>query len=167
MRAFAILLLPLFCACAQEVPDKLRVPDTQKLILHAHGVGDQIYTCKMADAAYAWTLKGPEAQLLDPAGQVLGRHFAGPTWEAKDGSRVLGKAAASVPSHDAASIPWLLVNAVGHEGSGLMTAVVTIQRLETKGGKAPAGGCDADGAGGEVRVPYQAEYYFYGEAAQR
>jgi hypothetical protein len=73
----------------------------------------------------------------------------------------VGKAAANAPSPDADSIPWLLVKVVSHEGTGLLTPVSSIQRINTKGGKAPASGCDVGHAGQEVRVPYSAEYLFF------
>jgi hypothetical protein len=73
----------------------------------------------------------------------------------------VGKAAANVPSPNADSIPWLLVKVVSHEGKGLLTPVTSIQRINTKGGKAPAFGCDVGHAGQEVRVPYSAEYLFF------
>ena len=93
----------------------------------------------------------------------MGKHFAGPSWESTDGSRVIGKAVANAPSPDADAIPWLLVSVVSHEGTaaGVLSRATSIQRLNTKGGKAPASGCDASHAGQEVRVPYSAEYLFY------
>jgi hypothetical protein len=107
-------------------------------------------------------LKAPEAQLFDKDGEPFGKHFAGPSWEANDGSRVSGKAVANAPSPDTESIPWLLVNIVGHSGSdGVLTLAITIQRLHTKGGKAPAAGCDAGHSGQEIRVVYSADYLFY------
>ena len=68
-----------------------------------------------------------------------------------------GKAVANVPSPDADSIPWLLVNIVSHEGNGVLLRATTIQRLNTKGGKAPASGCDNSHSGEEIRVPYSTE----------
>jgi hypothetical protein len=43
----------------------------------------------------------------------------------------------------------------------VLSRATSIQRLNTKGGKAPASGCDAAHAGQEVRVPYSADYLFY------
>jgi hypothetical protein len=127
-------------------------------------VGDQVYTCKAGEnGTFAWTLKAPDARLLGQDGAVVGRHFAGPTWESRDGSSVSGKMAATVPSSDAQSVPWLMLHATGHQGNGVMSSVTTIQRLNTKGGKAPATGCDADHANGETRVAYEADYSFYGK----
>jgi hypothetical protein len=111
----------------------------------------------MGGAQFTWALEAPDAQLFDKDGKLFGKHFAGPSWEANDGSRVTGKALASVPSPDPDSIPWLLVNIVSHDGDGQLSRVTTIQRLHTKGGKAPTSGCDATHAGQEVRVPYSAD----------
>jgi hypothetical protein len=150
-----------FSVPAQQVPRQLQPPATEQLLLQVHARGDQIYTCKGDAAQFAWTLQGPDAQLFDKDGKPFGKHFAGPSWEAQDGSRVTGRAVASEPSPDADSIPWLLINIVGHEGAGVLSRATTIQRLNTKGGKAPATGCDASHAGREVRVAYSADYLFY------
>jgi hypothetical protein len=145
-----------------DVPKQLKPPGGQVLLVQAHGKGSQIYACQSTDGQYAWKLKAPDAQLLNGNGEKLGRHFAGPTWEANDGSRVIGKLAASVASPDADSIPWLLLESKSSEGPGLFASVKSIQRLNTKGGKAPASGCDAAHEKAETSVPYEADYYFYG-----
>ena len=168
IRAFASAMLLVlastafsFCVAAQEVPKQIQPPANVQLLLQVHAKGDQVYTCKGDAAQFTWTLKAPDAQLFDKDGKPFGKHFAGPSWEANDGSRVTGKAVANAPSPDADSIPWLLVNVVTHEGSGVLSNVTTIQRLNTKGGKAPATGCDASHVGQEVRAPYSADYLFY------
>lgn len=166
---FVTISLIAFCTSAQErfpslLPDNLRVPADQVLILQAHGMGDQIYMCATADGKYGWTLKAPDARLLGSDGQVVGHHFAGPTWQASDGSKVVGKAVANAPSPSSNAVPWLLVVAVRHEGEGTMNRVLSIQRLNTKGGKAPVNGCDGSHSGAEVRIPYEADYYFYGQS---
>jgi hypothetical protein len=126
-----------------------------------HAKGDQVYICQEGATEFAWALKAPDAQLFEKDGKPFGKHSVGPTWEANDGSRVKGKAVATVASADPHSIPWLLVDAVSHEGNGVLSRVTKIQRLNTKGGKAPASGCDSTHAGQEVRVPYSADYLFY------
>jgi uncharacterized protein DUF3455 len=148
-------------ATAQQVPQQIQVPATEKLLLEVHAKGDQVYTCKGDGGQFTWTLKAPDAQLFEKDGKLFGKHFAGPSWEASDGSRVTGKAVANAPSPDADSIPWLLVNIVSHDGKGVLSSATTIQRLNTKAGKAPATGCDASHVGQEVRVPYSADYLFY------
>ena len=146
---------------AQEAPPQLRPPANEQLLFRLHAKGDQVYTCKGEAGKFAWTLKAPDAQLFDQDGKAFGKHFAGPSWEANDGSRVTGKAVANAPSPDADSIAWLLVSIVSHEGSGVLSSATTIQRINTKGGKAPASGCDNSHSGQETRVPYSADYLFY------
>ena len=160
LPALAGIMLSL-TAQAQQVPAQIQAPANEQLLLQVHAKGDQVYTCKEGVTQFAWTLKAPDAQLFDKDGKPFGKHFAGPSWEANDGSRVKGTAVANAPSPDADSIPWLLVNIVGHEGSGVLSRATTIQRINTKGGKAPASGCDSAHAGQEVRVPYSADYLFY------
>jgi hypothetical protein len=75
----------------QTVPDQLRPPAGEVLVLRAHASGDQIYTCD----GFQWTLSGPDARLSDEGGRETGRDFAGPTWQWSDGSRVTGRAVAN------------------------------------------------------------------------
>ena len=164
VRGFAGFVVFLAACCsagAQQVPQELRPPSNEQLLLQVHAKGDQIYTCKQGVTQFAWTLKGPEAQLTDKDGKPFGKHYAGPSWEANDGSRITGKAAANAPSPDNDSIPWLLLDATSNTGTGTFGKVASIQRLHTQGGKAPAEGCDAGHATEEARIPYQADYYFY------
>ncbi len=91
------------------------------------------------------------------SGPAAGAHYAGPTWESTDGSRVVGaKLEAATP--DAAAIPCLLLRAASHAGSGRMEEVTFVQRIRTRGGNAPLHGCDATHAGAVARVPYRAVY---------
>jgi hypothetical protein len=148
-----------------SLPGPLNVPAGQHLLTHFHATGAQVYTCARkgeGDAAtYAWTLKQPDAELHDASGAVAGTHGAGPTWTARDGSAVKGKkiAQADAPAPDA--IPWLLVQAVSTSGTGLLSSVTYIQRVETARGNAPASGCDASAVDHETRSEYTAEYFFY------
>jgi hypothetical protein len=156
---FAVLFVLDLCGRAQglpSIPDDLRPPANETLILQAHAVGDQIYVCN----ASSWAFSRPDAKLLDESGKQIGLHFAGPTWEYSDGSRVIAKAAATA-TPDSNSIPWLLLKATDHQGEGVMKKVTSILRLSTKGGMAPAGGCDAQHKGQEARSHYTAVYLFY------
>jgi len=159
------------CACvsstkssARAVPENLRVPSGNILAIELHGAGVQIYVCqakKDEPTKYEWTLKAPDARLSDDSGRDVGHHYAGPTWEASDGSRVIGKLEQKKDAPGAADIPWLLLSAKSNEGVGRFARVSFIQRLDTKGGKAPTEGCDAAHAGQEKRVEYAATYLFY------
>jgi Protein of unknown function (DUF3455) len=146
------------------VPETLKVSPGEALSFAAEAKGVQIYECRARkdDATkFEWVFKAPEADLFDQQGRRIGRHYAGPTWEAIDGSKVVGEIKAREPSPDANAIPWLLLAARKHEGNGVFTRVTSIQRLETVGGKAPAQSCDQSSQGNEVRVPYTAVYFFY------
>jgi hypothetical protein len=142
-------------------PKKLRPPKGEVLFLHLVGKGKQIYVCQNASGAYAWQLKSPDALLFNEGGEPAGRHFAGPTWEAKDGSQVTGKLVASVKPKKPDDIPWLLLEAASHSGKGVMASVESIQRLHTKGGVAPTAGCASAYENEETSVAYEADYYFY------
>ncbi len=148
-----------------DVPDTIAVPAGEEVVLYAHATGSQIYACQAAaDGKFAWALKAPEAELHDRKDKVIGSHSAGPTWKLKDGSEVTGKAAAKVDSLDGESIPWLLVNVVGHSGKGLLNSVTTIQRVHTHGGMLPNDVCDAAHVNTESKSSYTADYYFYAPA---
>jgi len=150
-----------------DVPDKIRAPAGDKLRLVAHASGSQIYVCQgsSSDGEPKWTLKAPEAQLRDASGTVIVHHYAGPTWEHKDGSKVSGKALAQIDSPDAASIPWLLVTVTSHDGTGVLANVDSIQRIHTKGGRAPpASECNASTLNAQNMSSYTADYYFYAPA---
>jgi len=146
-----------------DVPDKIKAPTGEDVVLVAHASGSQIYVCQAgADGKLAWTFKAPEAELRNDQGAVIGRHYAGPTWKLNDGSEVAGNPAARVDSPDAGSIPWLLVTVSGHSGEGTLSRVTSIQRIHTKGGVAPAADtCNAAKQGSEEKTSYTADYYFY------
>ena len=91
----------------------------------------------------------------------VGKYYAGPTWEAADGSKVTGKQVAVSPAAPG-NIPLQLVKTDPAMGSGAMTGVTYIQRLNTKGGVAPSMACDAASKGKRQQVAYEADYVFYG-----
>ena len=151
---------------AQQIPKNLQPPANERSFLKVHAKGDQVYTCKADGGQFAWTLKAPDAQLFDESGKAFGKHFAGPSWQANDGSRVTGKAAANAPSPDPNSIPWLLVTVVNHAGEGVLTRATSVQRINTNGGKAPPSGCDSAHSDQEFRAPYSADYVFFAPSHQ-
>jgi hypothetical protein len=146
------------------IPEALRPPAGQVLALEARATGVQIYECKAAKddpSQFSWTLKAPEADLKDRSGKPVGKHYAGPTWEASDGSKVMGELVTKQDAPAPGAIPWLLLRAKSTSGDGKFSAIASIQRLQTKGGTAPASGCDSSQSGKESRVPYTAVYRFY------
>jgi hypothetical protein len=151
-------------ATAPGVPDSLRVPDRVVLSREVPATGVQIYDCaasKTDPARFEWVFRAPEAELFDTRGRTIGKHYAGPTWEALDGSKVVGEVKGRDDGPDSNAIPWLLLAAKSASGSGDFGRVQSIQRINTVGGKAPQGGCSQAEAGREARVPYKATYYFY------
>ena len=136
----------------REIPAQLQPFGSEQLLFQVHAKGDQIYACQEDAGKFAWVLKAPDAKLCNKDGKLFGKHLAGPTWEASDGSRVAGKVAASVDCKDPRSIPWLLVDVVSHERSGVLSHVATIQGLYTRGGVAPIFGCNGSHVSREVRV---------------
>jgi hypothetical protein len=158
------------------VATAIAAPDAATLMARLHAEGTQIYTCTAtggdggsdAAPAYGWTLKAPNAKLYDANSNCaeVGTHFAGPTWKSSvDGSSVAGTRLASSTSPNTNSIALLLLQAMSHAGEGMFTNVTYIQRLDTKGGNAPADGCSAATVGMETAVSYSANYYFYSGAA--
>ena len=147
-----------------DAPAVLKVQPGQVLTHVLKGTGVQIYVCRadQADPAkYQWEFKAPEAELTTSRGKLAGKHYAGPTWEAEDGSKVVARVIAGARNDDPNAIPWLLLSATSNSGPGIFAKTTGIQRLYTVSGKAPTEGCDRDHAGKEARVSYSAQYYFY------
>ena len=148
----------------EALPANLAVPSGQVLLLEVGARGAQVYGCQpKADdpAAFEWALRGPDAVLLNGRGEQIGQHYAGPTWEGNDGSRIVGAARETANSPDPQAIPWLLLQARSNEGAGVFSAVTYVQRLATSGGRAPTTGCDQAHIGDEQHVDYTATYAFY------
>jgi hypothetical protein len=147
------------------VPEAIAVPAGQKVVLDVAGNGVQIYDCKPSPSdpsALVWVFREPAAVLSDRGHREVGIHFRGPTFESFDGSSVLGTLDGSAPAPHPGAIPWLRLRTVSTQGDGVLAGVDFIQRLETRGGVAPAGACDPAGDA-TVAVPYRARYVFYAD----
>ena len=145
------------------VPDQIQPGVGNKVFLIGHGVGVQIYTCNGS----VWSSAVPRANLYDDNGKLIISHFAGPSWQAKDGSKAVGTVVDKV-TIDSTAIPWVLLSAKttpGPDGDRLVDTTF-IQRLDTTGGLTPpAADCNAATAGTVVEVPYTAEYVFWKHTA--
>jgi len=149
---------------AAAVPDAIAVPGGHQVKARFSAKGVQIYKCQAPTTAptdFAWTFVAPEATLFDRDGKVAGKHYGGPTWEANDGSKIVGKLAAKAAAPDGASIPWLLLSATVAQAGDAFRGVVYVQRVNTNAGASPATGCSSAAANTEARVPYSADYVFY------
>src|SRR6266567_4667890 len=155
--ALAIFALTSTSAFAAEtLPEAIAAPG-ETTLLSVHAEGAQVYECKAGtDGKLAWAFREPIATLL-AEGKTIGRHYAGPNWELADGSAVAAKAAGNAPGATGADIAWLKLDVTAHRGSGVLTPVTTVQRINTHGGKLD-GACDK--AGEFKSVPYSAEYVF-------
>jgi hypothetical protein len=145
------------------LPEAVRVPAGQMQVMSTTGVGEITYECReKKDMAgqHEWAFVAPVATLYNAERKAVGKYYAGPTWEAADGSKVTGKQVAVAPASPG-NIPLQLVKAEPAMGAGAMTGVSYIQRLNTKGGVAPSTPCDAAGKGKRQVVAYEADYVFY------
>jgi uncharacterized protein DUF3455 len=158
-RIQGLLLVVMLGACSTPsrvpVPDNLKPDANESLAMVVPAKGVQIYECRAGE----WAFIAPEAELFDAGGKPIGRHYAGPHWEARDGSKVIGTVKARTDAPAAGAIPWLLLGTKSVGAQGAFSKVTSIQRVATAGGLAPSGACAE--AGARARVPYSADYYFY------
>lgn len=151
-----LLVLLLLAGCSSSIPESLKPPANESLkrVFNARGV--QIYECRDDN----WVFVAPEADLYDLHGNLIGKHYAGPHWEASgDGSKIVGAVKARADAPASGAIPWLLLTTKSVGGRGYFSDVTSVQRVWTSGGVAPAGSCA--GSGAQARVPYTAAYYFF------
>ena len=167
--AMAVSAAVLFAGCAATPgPHAVQVPETlwpgadETLAMVAHAKGEQIYECRQKSGpeyAFDWALVAPDAELYDDRGRKIGRHYAGPHWEASDGSRIAGKVVRRAEAPSDGAIPWLLLETTSVGRDGAFSKVTSIQRVATAGGVAPPHGCPY--AGFRVEIPYTADYYLF------
>ena len=146
-----------------DLPPELHPDPRETPLLSYWALGDQIYACKAgANGTPAWTFVAPDADLFDAKGTKTVDHGAGPSWEHRDGSKVIGSVSQRVDARAEGAIPWLLLSATSVGGPGVLAGVTSIQRINTRGGVAPVQGCSrASDIGTQARVPYSAVYIFY------
>ena len=157
----ALCTLMLIGTEARAAEEAVAPPKGSALILALAADGVQIYACEAKDGGYAWIFKAPEATLFDSQGLQLGTHFAGPTWKHVDGSALTGELVTRADAPEAGAIPWLLLRAKTHAGSGVFSAAEYIRRADTKGGAAPKSPCNASHAGEQARMRYSATYQYF------
>jgi Protein of unknown function (DUF3455) len=152
---------------AISLPEQLKPPPGESQVLAAAAKGVQIYECRAAPdrpGSFAWAFVAPEAELFGADGQKIGRHYAGPHWESTDGSKVVGTLKERADSPQPGAIPWLLLEATSVGSEGVLSKVTSVQRVNTAGGVAPQTGCSEATAGAQARVPYSADYFFFGRS---
>ena len=164
-----VVLIPcLLAGCATQplavsIPDRLKGGPNETLAMVVPAKGVQIYECRPRRdqvGAFEWSFVAPEADLFDRRGAKIGKHYAGPHWEANDGSKLQGTLKERADAPQAGAIPWLLLAAKSVGPQGSFSKVTGIQRVNTAGGVAPKDGCAPSSAGAKARVEYTADYYF-------
>src|SRR5438876_12344796 len=129
-----LLSTPLVNASAAEtpLPEALATPG-ETVVLTAHAEGMQIYECKAGtDGKLAWAFREPVATLIADD-KIVGRHFAGPTWQLTDDSAVVDRVVFFIKQKTAYDIAWLKLDVVTRSGSGMLANVTTVQRINTVG----------------------------------
>jgi hypothetical protein len=146
------------------MPDKLRPGSNETLSLIVPARGVQIYECrahKDRPGDHEWAFVAPEAELFDAQGKRIGKHYAGPHWEAADGSKIVGTVKERVDAPATDAIPWLLLTAKSTGVQGAFSKVTSIQRVNTVSGTAPKAGCTQATLGAKASIKYSADYYFF------
>lgn len=147
-----------------SLPTAVQVPAGHKVAMETVGMGEIAYQCsakKDMAGQFEWVFVGPDAKLNDRSGKQVGKYYGPPaTWESMDGSRLTATQIAVAPN-GMGNIPSQLVKANPAMGNGAMSGVTYIQRVDTRGGVAPATACTAGTAGAKEMVKYQADYIFY------
>ncbi|MEM5314899.1 DUF3455 domain-containing protein [Paraburkholderia sp. JHI869] len=139
--------------------ESIDLPGAQPF-LTTTAAGVQIYACEYgADRTLGWVFQQPRATLYDAHGAAVIEHSAGPSWQARDGSRIEGKVVAQMPSETQGSVPQLLLDAHSTGSQGLLASVRYVQRVRTVGGAKPAAPCTVEHESGSS--PYMATYIFY------
>lgn len=110
---------------------------------------------------FEWVFVAPQADLYDATNKKVGIHGAGPYWTISITDTIFAQqlTPAKTATPDANSIPWLLlIPKTGITPTGLFGNVAYIQRIATKGGKAPV--TAPTNLTQTVDVPYTAVYRF-------
>lgn len=137
-----------------RVAPAVEVPSGHKVVAKLQAKGVQTYTC----TAGAWKGLEPAATLSDRLGRAVGLHSRGPIWVSTvDGSAVEAAPVDGARNEVPGAVPELLLKAKSTRGEGTFAGVSYVQRLNTKGGVAPAGGCTE---GAQTSVRYEALYTF-------
>lgn len=144
-----------------ELPANLPGGNTRVVTYYAVGVQKYKAQAK-AGGGFEWVFVAPQADLYNTTNAKVGTHSAGPTWQLSANDSIYAQhfqPVKSAPSPEANAIDWLLLMPkTGKTPTGIFANVAYIQRIDTKGGKAPAG--LPQSANETTDVPYTAIYRF-------
>ncbi len=142
------------------------LPDGNNRVATYYASGVQLYKSQLKPGSnpttFEWTFIGPSADLFDTTNTKKGTHGAGPFWALTPADSIIAQhftPAKTAPSPDGNSIDWLLLMPKnGKTPTGVFKDVEYIQRIATKGGKAPTALPVAENM--IIEVPYTAIYRF-------
>ena len=155
----------LFIFSNVDLPANFPLGNTRVATFYAEGV--QKYKAQLKSgsnpSAYEWVFVAPQANLYDATNKKAGTHSAGPSWQLTGIADSIFGQQFSPPrtavSSDPNGVDWLLLMPKnGKSPSGIFSSVSYIQRIATKGGKAPA--IPPQNATDTVDVKYTAIYRF-------
>lgn len=147
-----------------DLPANLPNGNTRVATFYAEGV--QKYKAQQVAGSnpvvYQWVFVAPQADLYDSTNAKVGTHSAGPTWQLSVSDSIFGQQYSppkTAASPDPGSIDWLLLQPkTGTTPTGIFANVSYIQRIATKGGKAPT--TPPVRANQTAEVKYKAVYRF-------
>ena len=163
------IAIALLTACASPPPQTAApahlIPTGERQVERLSARGLQTYECRATpgDASRAaWVYVASSLELLDANDKPAGRHtYPPPVWEAPDGSKFVGTQKARADAPEAGAAPWLLVSTRSTGPEGRFAKITSLQRLNTKGGVAPASGCDMKTIGNKEQVPLRADLILF------
>ena len=147
-----------------SVPENL--PNGNSRVATYYAIGVQKYKARIKPGsdpvAYEWIFVAPQADLYDVTNAKVGTHGAGPFWQLSLSDSIFAQQfnpARTAPSEDPESIDWLLLMPkTGTTPTGIFADVDYIQRIATKGGKAPL--TPPANLSETISVKYKAVYRF-------
>lgn len=138
---------------------RIKIPSDQEPVLKLASRGAQVFRCEKRDGQGVWVFRQPDADLLDDAGKVVGRHGANFSFEHADGSRLVATIAAYDEAPKPTDLRWLLMTTKSY-GKGAFDGVSHVHRINTAGGMPPAS-CDLAHAGRVLRIDFTSDFVFY------
>jgi hypothetical protein len=147
---------------AVALPENL--PNGNSRVATYFAVGVQKYKAREkagSPGVYEWAFVAPQADLYDINNNKVGTHGAGPFWSTSATDSIFAQqfTPARTASVDPESIDWLLLKTkAGTTPTGIFADVDYIQRIATKGGRAPL--TPPTTANETVDVKYKTVYRF-------
>jgi hypothetical protein len=144
------------------LPTAVRVPAGQRHTMTLKSVGTLNYECRARagmSGAYGWVLDAPDARLLHWSGLSVGRYYAGPTLQYRDGSRLTMKLVGSSPG-EPGKLPIHLYEAASRGGNGALSTVTYVQRLNAVAAE-PSQPCTDARIGRSHKADFSADFLFY------